>query len=99
MTIFIPRTEHSAAEHARRIIRERREREAGELRRANARPPHVDARGPRPARSAARGLRRETNLGPCDDPKAMFDSPELCERCGSWIRFVVGNGCVNCDAG
>jgi hypothetical protein len=42
MRIPISRTDNDAAEHGRRIMRERREREAAELRRANARLPFVD---------------------------------------------------------
>ena len=40
----VSRRDHEAAEHGRRIMRERREREAAELRRANAVQPWVDPR-------------------------------------------------------
>jgi hypothetical protein len=54
-----------AAEHGRRVMRERREREAAELRRANAKLPFVDDDAPRPARyQTAKGPRTAARENP-----------------------------------
>lgn len=68
------RDDETPADHARRIIRERREREAAALRRVNSVQPHVDDDTKRRAKRSGNSIE---NLPEERDPERFSGMPRL----------------------